>query len=130
MCPILIIYLTDLAVASVLVSASALRCWLGVTSYLQTEPVFYCSSSPLDINAIKTIQSGKILLKTQFNTDVPSEESFVDNTVTTTVSMAVEQKQVTLTKTGDSYLFSPQGYTNNDFYTDQWGIEALLNGGA
>jgi hypothetical protein len=78
-------------------------------------------------NAIESLQSANLMFKTQTSNIVGEGTSFVNNTLTTTSSDAVEYKQVHLTQMGNSYVYNPLSLDTKAFKTDQWGIEVFIN---
>jgi hypothetical protein len=81
-------------------------------------------------NAVESLQSANLTFKTQTSNIVEEGTSFVNNTLTTTWSDAVEYKQVYLTQMGNSYVYNPLSLDAKAFRTDQWCIEVFIKPGA
>lgn len=77
-----------------------------------------------DNKTIAALQSGNLMLKTEIMNFVMSESGLVNNTATDTSSYAIELKQVYLTQTANSYVYTT--LHNPAFQTDQWGLEGFL----
>ena len=81
-------------------------------------------------NAVESLQSANLTFKAQTSNIVEEGTSFVNNTLTTTWSDAVEYKQVFLTQMGNGYVYNPLSLDAKAFRTDQWGIEVFVNPGS
>jgi hypothetical protein len=77
---------------------------------------------------IAALQSGNIMLKTEVANFIVNESGFVNNTITDTSSFVTELKQIHLTRTENSYVYTT--LPNAAFQIDKWGLEAFLKSGS
>jgi hypothetical protein len=78
-----------------------------------------------DASVFDALQSGNITLQTKIM-DVADGMGTVNNTFTDTSEFPMEQKQILLTQSGDSYIYNAILGGNQRFETDQWGVEVFV----